>query len=252
MHVIIMLVIKMLNIAIVDDDLQIQNYIHSILEKFLFGFDFEYSIKDFNDSVDFYNYVQNGACLDIALLDIDMPNLNGIDLAKKLFFIGSNITVIFITSHSELMSKSFGFNVFSFIKKEDIKAQLNKCLLNFLNLNDKLKYIQFKVDDGLVKFPLSSIIAITLEQRKVYVYLTNKSKIKVYATTLQMILDEIDDLYFMKVNRSTIINVRFIESTRNLKIKIQNRPDLCFEISDLQKTTLDKKFMHYLLGDNYE
>ena len=71
---------------------------------------------------------------DILLLDIDLPDKNGIDFANDYIKIYPNTKIIFISSHNELVFDSFKVHPYSFIKKENINIELNDTLLELLNL----------------------------------------------------------------------------------------------------------------------
>ena len=71
---------------------------------------------------------------DILLLDIDLPDKNGIDFANDYIKIYPNAKIIFISSHNELVFDSFKVHPYSFIKKENINIELNDTLLELLDL----------------------------------------------------------------------------------------------------------------------
>ena len=62
---------------------------------------------------------------DILLLDIDLPDKNGIDFANDYIKIYPNAKIIFISSHNELVFDSFKVHPYSFIKKENINLKYN-------------------------------------------------------------------------------------------------------------------------------
>lgn len=240
----------MIHIAIVDDDKHMLGHIKTETEKQIFQYDIDYSIKTFSDSEVFMKTLKSQT-FDLVLLDIDMPKINGLQLSECLLSRGKKTAVIFISSHDELMVKAFGFNVFSFINKERIRQDLGKNLRRLLSISSNGKKINVKTEGGCQQIPLFNIIAITLENRKIYIYLLNGSKIKIFATTLLEIMEQINSCLFMKINRSTIINIKYIESTKKSIVRILDRPDLTFEVSDAQKGKLDKMFMLNLMDDNY-
>ena len=86
----------MKNIAIIDDE----NDILDVLQKFLSRFN-DLNIDTFNNPIDGLAKVQNGN-YDLLLLDIMMPQMDGIELLKKLKEINPNIVVIMMTAYTTL------------------------------------------------------------------------------------------------------------------------------------------------------
>lgn len=65
---------------------------------------------------------------DLVLLDIEMPNLNGYELAALLKKQNTSCEIIFITDHLELILRSFQFKPAAFVPKNLLEAELPKAL----------------------------------------------------------------------------------------------------------------------------
>ena len=75
--------------------------------------------------------------VDVVFLDIDMPDINGINLKKQLDFIP---VCIFITSHAEFALESFELSVLDFIVKPITTDRFAKAMLraeNYLSIRYK-------------------------------------------------------------------------------------------------------------------
>lgn len=81
---------------IVDDELPSRQE----LEYFIKTFSNIKIMNQFDDGVSVLKYVQNNP-IDVIFLDINMPNLDGMNLAKILHEINPDIKVIFITAYKE-------------------------------------------------------------------------------------------------------------------------------------------------------
>ena len=64
--------------------------------------------------------------VDLALLDIDMPNMNGLELAEKLRRIKPNISIIFITAFNQYALDAFAVHPTSYLLKPFDQARLAK------------------------------------------------------------------------------------------------------------------------------
>lgn len=102
---------------------------------------FKAKVKDFDDIeslVQFQNgleaieYVRNND-IDVAFLDMEMPMINGIELAEKLKEIDPNIKIIFVTAFEQYALKAFSVDAIGYVLKpytsSDIRKELDKAKL---------------------------------------------------------------------------------------------------------------------------
>lgn len=68
--------------------------------------------------------------VDVAFLDVEMPGMNGIELAKKLKQIDRNIRIIFVTAYEQYALDAFGVDALGYVLKpcsrEEIQKELDK------------------------------------------------------------------------------------------------------------------------------
>lgn len=68
--------------------------------------------------------------VDVAFLDIEMPVMNGIEVAKRLKGIDENIRIIFVTAYEQYALQAFGVDAIGYLLKpysrEDIEKELDK------------------------------------------------------------------------------------------------------------------------------
>lgn len=83
---------------------------------------------------------------DVYLLDIEMPQINGLELAKKIREMQENAYIIFITSHEKFALDSYdiGIKAYNYILKDKIGEQLPIVLAEVqreLRRNEKEFYV---------------------------------------------------------------------------------------------------------------
>lgn len=71
--------------------------------------------------------------IDVAFLDIQMPGISGMELAKKLKEVNENIQIVFVTAFDEHALNAFRVGAIGYLLKpyteEDVKNELNKASL---------------------------------------------------------------------------------------------------------------------------
>lgn len=70
--------------------------------------------------------------VDVAFLDMEMPGIHGLGLAKKLKEYDHEIRVVFVTAFSDFALEAFGVDAIGYVLKpysaEDIRRELSKCV----------------------------------------------------------------------------------------------------------------------------
>ena len=83
----------------------------------------------FTDSYSAIEFVKNNN-IDVAFLDIEMPEINGIELAARLKEMDVNIQVVFVTGYDNYALNAFKVDAMGYLlkpySKEDVQKQIDK------------------------------------------------------------------------------------------------------------------------------
>ncbi len=81
------------------------------------------SIMAYQDPVEALEHPETPA-VDAVFLDIEMPGVNGIELAEAIQSMNENIQVVFITAYNEFAIKAFELNAIDYLLKPVIYKRL--------------------------------------------------------------------------------------------------------------------------------
>ena len=96
---------------------------------------------------------------DILLLDIDMPELSGMEVAERLAELQQKPLLIFVTGHDELVYDSFRYHPFGFVRKQFLEAELGKVLKDCeAELTRNLRQFNFRTAEGEVRLLYSELL----------------------------------------------------------------------------------------------
>ncbi|WP_395046036.1 response regulator [Flavobacterium sp.] len=106
---------------------------------------------------------------DIAILDINMPGLDGLDVARKVQESKIKTKVILLTMHKEMtiFKKANEYGIYGYILKEHAQTELENCLIEVAKGN---KYVSEFLEDDLVvdnKNNNDELTKLTLSERKI-------------------------------------------------------------------------------------
>ena len=90
---------------------------------------------------DLMQSIYRGIIPDLLILDIEMPEVSGLEFQKQLQRNKMDIDIIYLTSHSEMMQEAFGRNVVAFLNKDNYEIRLAEILTKYeRNFRRYLKY----------------------------------------------------------------------------------------------------------------
>lgn len=101
-----------MKIYICDDEPKILSDISAKIRSLLT----EADISEFTGGNALLEAICENSC-DILLLDIDMPEISGLDIASRLTDPANKPLLVFVTSHDELVYDSLQFHPFGFVRK---------------------------------------------------------------------------------------------------------------------------------------
>lgn len=159
---------------------------------------------------------------DFAFLDIDMPKINGFNLARELKRVLPNCRIVYISSKMDLIVDSFDYSsVENFIPKGCSSDLLKRKLDNIFHQYISKDYLilQGKVS---INIPVNTIIHMNKDRNNLYI--TTTDNIYCERKNLKDILDELNlkSLRFIQVHKSVAINLSYILKFDNDNIYLNN------------------------------
>lgn len=233
----------MIKIAAVEDEKIILNSIISLTKQFFYKKEIHCKIDGYHNSELLLYEISENHNYDIYLLDIEMPGLNGIDLAKILRNQSSNIYIVFITSHMNFLIDGYDVHAFQFIPKEEIRYKLPRTLEKIyqeLDFNTEKYYIIHNTC-RYEKIYLNDIYCIYKEKKNA-VFIT-KNGVTEYRETLKNIFDELDAEEFMFIDRGYIVNIIHIMKIKGNVLYLRNNNTIFVSRNHLE--TIKERVFQY-------
>ncbi len=114
----------MLRIALVDDEQEFLEQMKGLLLDWFEGREEFCHIDTFRKAELFYMESTEGKAYDICFLDINMPRMDGRELAMKIREQDEDVYIVFVTSHSRFVKVGYQVGAFDFIVKEEAGREL--------------------------------------------------------------------------------------------------------------------------------
>lgn len=183
--------------------------------------------------------------VDAVFVDINMPDLNGMDFINSL---AVKPMVVFTTAYSEYAVKSYRlaaldyllkpFDFATFQQAANKLLQQKQSLLTTKNTAEQSDTLYVKVDYKYVSLRINDILYIKGMSEYVQIFLSDRKPVMVH-TTMRQMLDQLPE-HFIQVHRSYIVNMKRIRETERMRIIMGE--DTVIPVSDNCK----KAFTEYL------
>ena len=163
----------------------------------------------------------------IVLLDIDMPSINGKELAKSLRELDKDFWLAFISSYKEEVYDVFDLDIVDFIPKDYDK---NKCLEKLTELlkrytSEKPRQKLFNVVDngkhGIINISLDNILYIKMVRCKVVLH-TQDEEFQLEERALKTLEKELCTFGFFKIDRGILVNVGKVYEVLENEVVLNN------------------------------
>lgn len=174
-----------------------------------------YKNRDFTCEVSVYtkghhlmSIIESNRNIHLLVLDIEMPDISGIELAKALKQLRKHCVLILLTSHSEYAVDGYELGVFRFIPKDRMDEMFEKALMDAADkiIHDYRKIFLIQHHSSIEKIFFDEINYITKDGKNSIIHLTNKQTLTV-RKTLSNIFEELNSKEFIFIDRGCIANI---------------------------------------------
>lgn len=211
----------MIRFAVCDDQKEFTEKESCIIGQYCRDNGIAAEIKDYTDSRMLLYDIQENVHFDMILLDIEMPQLDGMELAALIREKLSQVMILFITSHTKYAIKAFELSVFRYIPKGEMDQSLPLALydgLNLLSWKDRECYL-IESPRKVQKVNVCDLIYIYKKQK--YAILVTKEEEIPVRKSLNQVLSELRREEFLMIERGYIINLYYVMKIEGTEVLLR-------------------------------
>ena len=216
-----------LRCIVVDDEVHamegIKSYISSLENLEL--------VACYSDSLQALKEIGSAENVDIIFMDVDMPKISGVELAKAIRH--KTDKLIFTTAHSKYAFEAFEINANAYLLKPYTFALFAETITRFYPAIAVLPPAGFKQEEdyffvrnksdgnSLVKIRYAELVAVESLQNYIRIYTQSESVVTyISISEIKVILQDYPD--FMQAHRSFIISRDHIEKVEGNTLRMSN------------------------------
>lgn len=190
-----------------------------------------FEVKKFQDGQEVLEYEDN---LDLLFLDIEMPNVDGIQVKNEFQKWKKNTMILYVTIHDELMMSAFGLNVYGFIHKESLEHNLNRILPSAMEILQNYVMIDEYTDSRNVVY---------IKSEGVYCRLVMEDGTeKIIRSSMKRIEEMLYCVGYIRTHKSYLVNPKWISKWDGGKIMTCKGE---VPVSGRLRTKAKKEYMDY-------
>ncbi|MCM1044129.1 MAG: LytTR family DNA-binding domain-containing protein [Candidatus Gastranaerophilales bacterium] len=231
----------MINIAIIDDDQEFLDRLEGIVQKYMEG-------KEVNAKADFFSSAaQLLACemqYDLYLLDVEMPEMDGMTLAGRLREkFGGGADIVFITIHDQAVYTAFQYDIYGFIRKtyleKDFEETMERFIKKWINKN---KVFPLKTKIGVIYKAESDIIYAEKFGHEMILYCVDGKYI--LRSSIEELAEKVQKAHFVKPYKGYLVNCLYIKKIETDQIILDDGRKI--PVSRRSKNEAQEVFFAYL------
>ena len=216
----------MTKIAICDDEQSLLSANRAVVENFLQEKRELATIEEYGNGEFLLADIQEGSYFDLILLDIEMPEKDGMELAPQIKQYLPNVLIMFVTSHLKYAIDSFALSIFRYIPKQELKPRLYQAL------EDAFNYIRLE-ENGVYTIQTQTRMEKVLLKNILYIQKSGKNSVR---KSLSQVYEEINRREFFYIDRGCIVNIIHIMQVKNGEVILKNGESLPISRSHIQST----------------
>lgn len=206
-----------MKIGICEDSLTDRKILKDVLISILSEYE---RLECFNHGAAFLES-HNKKPFDIVFLDIGLPNLNGISVAKEIRDSSEITHIIFISQYKDYAAESYVVKAFDYLNKPIDREEV-------LNVFRRARHS---------RLTSGKPFAITTNYETVYVLISNiiyaetlRNKVRIYTyddtfetrMTMQTLTDQLSQYGFFRIHSSYIVNLKCVRTVSNKIVMLDN------------------------------
>ena len=196
-----------MRIAICDDDKEELARISSFLDKYQREHNASLTYKAFHSGVELLSTVRSGDFA-LYLLDVIMPAVNGVEVAKEIRSFDTEAKIVFLTSSPEFAVASYTVKAMDYILKPVEEGRLFGVLNELMTDSQKPQEgLTVKAKSGITRILFSRLVYVEVVNKQVYFHLSDNSVREVTARLSEFEQPLLARPEFMRVHRSYIVNL---------------------------------------------
>lgn len=215
----------MINIAVVDDQKEFLDLLVKQIRACIDGRE-EVDIFAYESGKKLLDEIDKGIRYDVVFCDVEMAEMDGMELGRRLKGKWPTLYLIYLTSYAEYAAESYIVAAYQYILKKDMDIRLPNILNDLIDRIAKEHNKYRIIGSPEEKIMYTDMIVLTKGKGSKYVEYTTTEGVARERNTLDNVLREINSNEFVFVERGTVVNMRHIMKIKGDVLYLSNHREI--------------------------
>lgn len=237
----------MIRIAVCEDELVQAEYIGGLLKNWQNRVGIPLLVDVFHSAEQFVFETEEASGYDILLLDIQMGEMNGMELAKRVREKDKRVRIIFLTGVADYAIEGYEVGAIRYLLKpvkEEVLSQLLSAIYEEFK-KEKQDCFVFTVNGRHIRLPYQQIFYV--EAKGHYLFMQTEDTTYEWKASLMSISQELEARAFFLLRRGLYVNVGKLVQIGSRTCMLENGETL--PVSKSRYKELNQAFIAYYKGE---
>lgn len=237
-----------MKIAIVEDEREHRELIKKYIEDACESKSIRYQIFEFESGEQFL-FENEDINADVAFLDIQMPGISGVELARKLRENNNDISIVFATGIDDYIEEGYELEAIHYLKKPIDKGKVSLCMDRIHKKSDDSRYILIDTNDGKYKMNLKEIVSVEARAHNTMITINKGDSyetVESVSSLGEMEQKLVSAAGFQKTHRSYLVNLLYVKNITKTDVIMDNGSVI--PLSRRMYKEVNENFIRYFIG----
>lgn len=181
--------------------------------------DFSYTTEIYTTGIALLTKVASQ--FDLLFLDIQMPDMTGIEVARRIREKDESVMILFTTNYSQYAIDGYSVGAFDYMLKplsyQPFSSKLSRALRILSYIKDRVE-LHLKTKQGSKKIPADEVQYIEVFAHDLHFY-TDSEEIKIWGS-LSEYEKKLEKAHFARCNVSYLVNLRYVKEIQGSEVLV--------------------------------
>ncbi|MBQ7003723.1 MAG: response regulator transcription factor [Oscillospiraceae bacterium] len=179
---------------------------------------------------------------DLVFLDIEMPEMDGITLARHLRELHRDVPIVFLTSHIEYALEGYEVNALRYLTKPIQSEKLHEVLTHVMARMQAQRTLWLKTEGGEVRVPVGDILWLEAQNQNILIRTADRDYTVRY--NLGEYEAELAQDGFFRIHRGYLVALRHVKSLGKHEVTLSDNTVL--PVSRTKEKSLKEALFQYI------
>ena len=162
----------------------------------------------------------------LLFLDLEMPGENGFELAERLHVLNSEIAIIFVSNHENMVFDSFEYIPMWFVRKSSLERDLLKAVKKYVQTVRKV-LIRYRAKEGMEQrwVQMGDVLFIEGSGHNLMMKMIGQEQYQIYGS-LKIMEKKFSPLGFVRIHKNYLVNARYVKEVGARYVRLTEGTEL--------------------------